>query len=173
MTELSRHQGYMVLALQQARIALNKDEVPVGCVLIHNQTNQLIASSYNQTNITKNSTSHCEYILINYILNQLNYTVDIFNSCTLYVTVEPCIMCSAILQYVNIHTIVFGCKNDRFGGCINSCINIPYSYNIVSDIYSVQAIELLKLFYERGNPNAPEHKRTRPLVDRSIKINDT
>ncbi len=80
-------------------------------------------------------------------------------------------MCAAALQYCNIQCVVFGCTNQRFGGVVNTCMNnVQYTYNVIAGIYSDEAIELLKLFYERGNPNAPEHKRTRPLVDRQQKL---
>lgn len=74
-------------------------------------------------------------------------------------------MCTDILNKLKFNRIVYGCKNSRFGGCVDSCIQIQHCYTTTGNIYNNECIELLKLFYERGNPNAPDYKRTRPLMN--------
>lgn len=84
----------------------------------------------------------------------------------LYVTVEPCIMCAAALGIMKIGHVYFGCANDRFGGCgstydVHKVLN--HEYSCTGGILKDRAIALLKEFYARGNPNAPEDKRARKL----------
>jgi len=73
-------------------------------------------------------------------------------------------MCAAALLQLNVRRVYCGCKNERFGGCGSvMSINLPVSeyrgYECISGIYEKEAIELLKVFYEYGNPNAPIPRR--------------
>ena len=101
---------------------------------------------------------------------------DIFRYCDLYVTCEPCIMCAAALATVGIRRVVFGCKNDRFGGCgsllhlhkpeekeasDDSTIKVSQGYDITSGVLEKEAITLLRSFYDRENFHAPDDKRRR------------
>jgi tRNA(Arg) A34 adenosine deaminase TadA len=96
--------------------------------------------------------------------------------CHLYVTCEPCIMCSAALATIKIGRVIFGCRNDRFGGCgsilalhsnnngnANATTDVPYHtpYPIVEGVLKEEAIHLLRCFYDRENFHAPEDKRKR------------
>lgn len=99
-------------------------------------------------------------------------TVDIFRGCTLYVTCEPCIQCAAALATVGIKRVVFGCKNDRFGGC-GSLLQLHRTevddgiekfgksagYEITAGVMEEEAVKLLRSFYDRENFHAPDEKR--------------
>jgi tRNA-specific adenosine deaminase 2 len=99
-------------------------------------------------------------------------SVDIFQHCHLYVTCEPCIMCAAALATVGIKRVVFGCRNDRFGGC-GSLLHLhtkekeekhvctSQGYEITKGVLEQEAITLLRSFYDRENFHAPDHKRKR------------
>lgn len=100
-------------------------------------------------------------------------SVEIFRHCCLYVTCEPCIMCAAALATVGISRVVYGCRNDRFGGCGSLLhLNIPEQvgrngastprsngYDIQSGVLESEAISLLRSFYDRENFHAPDDKR--------------
>ena len=101
-------------------------------------------------------------------------SVDIFKHCDLYVTCEPCIMCAAALATVGIDRVIFGCRNNRFGGCGSllhlhkpedadptSSSNVSQGYEIVSGVLENEAIALLRSFYNRENFHAPDDKRKR------------
>ncbi len=92
---------------------------------------------------------------------------------TLYVTVEPCIMCAAALSELNIGKVVYGCGNDRFGGngSVLSIHQHPKYFNYVasSGHSKNEAITLLRKFYLRENDNAPIPKKK---TNRSLRIND-
>ena len=152
--------------------------MPVGCLIIYKDI--VIGRGRNEVNITKNATRHGEMIAIDQVrqyceLNKLECR-DVFRQCSLYVTVEPCIMCAAALRLLSIPKVVYGCPNERFGGC-GSILNVhtdiyknisTKSYNddqlpgkpfqTFSGIYSDQAVDLLQQFYLQTNPNAPNPK---------------
>ena len=163
---MSDDERLMGLALHEASKAMDKGEVPVGCIIVDIHS-KVVASAGNMTNIDRDATRHCELVAIDQILEKgLN-----FNELKLYVTVEPCIMCASALRLVGLTTVYYGCSNERFGGCgsivdahsIDST-SLPV-LSITSGILANDAIQLLKDFYERGNPKAPDAKRHRPLVN--------
>jgi tRNA-specific adenosine deaminase 2 len=80
--------------------------------------------------------------------------------CQLYVTIEPCIMCAAALSLIGIQKVLFGARNERFGGT-GSCVSLHettvlpppfHGYEYASGVLEEQAIQLLKDFYGEGNP---------------------
>ena len=97
----------MRAALEQAQLAMENGEVPVGCVFV--KENQILARAYNATNRTKNATQHCELVAI----AEAGETLE---GSDLYVTCEPCIMCAEALKLVGVQRVFFGCYNERFGG---------------------------------------------------------
>jgi len=96
-----------------------------------------------------------------------SFAVDILSQCTLYVTCEPCIMCAAALAQVGMGKVVFGCRNDKFGGCGSilhlhkDCDPNHKGYPIQSGILEQEAVTLLRSFYDRENFHAPDDKRRR------------
>ncbi len=102
---------FMQIALHQARVALDQGEVPVGCCIVRD--GEVIAKSHNLTVQSKNATTHCE---INCIRQLSKDNSKVLKGATLYVTVEPCIMCAYALVLAGIEKVVYGCDNDKFGG---------------------------------------------------------
>jgi len=116
-----RHGHFMHEALAEARLALAENEVPVGCVIVHNDTDSILARGRNRTNIEKDATRHAELVAYDALLHANEYDVEavttLLRASTLYVTVEPCIMCAYALRLMGLTEVHFGCRNDRFGGC--------------------------------------------------------
>ena len=168
-SEDDRHLHWMQKAHQLAQDALRVGEVPVGCIFVYKE--EIIATGGNEVNETKNATRHAELVAIDKVLElckvkKWDYN-EVFESCVLYVTVEPCIMCAAALRNVKILLVVYGCANERFGGC-GSVLNIhkddlPQSqgptFQCISGVLSEESVQLLKDFYRGENPNAPEGKK--------------
>lgn len=155
--------AWMDVALEKANDSLKVGEVPVGCLFIYN--NEVIATGNNTVNETRNATRHAEINCIDQVLNfcrekDLNYK-EVFRNIDVIVTVEPCIMCTSALCQLQVRNIVYGCANDRFGGCI-SVFEVRQIYNsetkIIGGIKSDIAMALLKEFYKGTNPNAPKSK---------------
>ena len=110
------HDEFMKKALEQAKIAFDNREVPVGCIIVHKETGEIVCTGSNETNKTNNGTRHCELIAIEGLINEEGKMVD-WSKYALYVTVEPCVMCAAALRIVGLVEVYYGCANDRFGGC--------------------------------------------------------
>lgn len=114
------HEQGIQAALSMAQDAMDSSEVPVGCVFVRN--GRIIARARNRTNQLHNATRHAELEAIDDILADSELTPDRtalhpLKETTLYVTVEPCIMCASALRMLGIKDVYYGCGNDRFGGC--------------------------------------------------------
>ncbi|XP_043719225.1 tRNA-specific adenosine deaminase TAD2 [Telopea speciosissima] len=170
--------AFMELAIQQAKLALDTFEVPVGCVVV--EDGKVIASGRNQTVETRNATRHAEMEAIDVLLEQwqrnglsASEVAQKFLRCDLYVTCEPCIMCATALSILGMKAVYYGCSNDKFGGCgsilslhSNSSDNLFSSrssqgkaFKCTGAVMASEAISLFRSFYEQGNPNAPKPHR--------------
>jgi tRNA-specific adenosine deaminase 2 len=153
----TEHYAFMQLAVKYGEVALKKNEVPVTAILVHNQTKEILYSAHNMTNITLNGTAHAEFIIYKYLMDKYpELHLTIWKNSTLYVTVEPCIMCASMLDQIGISMIVFGCPNERFGGN-GSVFNIRYNskYEIVPGVCLKESISLLRRFYINENDRSP------------------
>lgn len=101
----------MKIAIQEAQKAYDCDEIPIGCVVVQNH--KIIARAYNQTELLKDPTAHSEILAITSACHQLGskYLTDV----TLYITVEPCLMCAGAVLLSQIPRIVIGCLDNRRG----------------------------------------------------------
>lgn len=106
-------------ALKQAKIAAEKDEVPVGAVIT--LKNKIIAKAHNQVEMLKDPTAHAEMLVITQAANFLS--LKWLSECTLYVTVEPCAMCAGALVLARIKRVCFGAPDPKTGAC-GSVVNI-------------------------------------------------
>ncbi len=140
--ELS-HDYFMRLAFAEAQKAFDKDEVPVGAVVVANQ--MIIGRGHNLTQTLHDVTAHAEMQAITAASNYLSakYLTD----CTLYVTLEPCIMCAGALAWAQIGTIVYGAHDPKKG---YSRCNIPILHpktKVVSGIMEDECSALLLQFF--------------------------
>ncbi|XP_029986390.1 tRNA-specific adenosine deaminase 2 [Sphaeramia orbicularis] len=158
---------WMNCAFDMAKDALSNGEVPVGCLLVHQ--NQVIGRGRNQVNQSKNATRHAEMVAVDQLLDWCRHrNRDVRAVCertALYVTVEPCVMCTAALRLLHVPVVVFGCRNERFGGCGSvldvASADLPRTgtkFKFVPGHRSDEAIQMLKTFYKQENPNAPKPK---------------
>ncbi|MEX0987923.1 MAG: nucleoside deaminase [Bacteroidales bacterium] len=102
---------FMNEALKEAQKAFEADEVPVGAIVVSNQ--RIIARGYNMTEQLKDVTAHAEMIALTSAANFLGskYLTD----CTLFVTLEPCLMCASALKWAQLGRLVFGASDDKAG----------------------------------------------------------
>lgn len=132
---------FMNIALDMAREAYNKDEVPVGCVIV--KDNSIIASSYNRKEIDNVATYHAEIVAINEACHRLkSWHLD---GCTLYTTVEPCMMCTGAIIQSRISRVVYGTDNESFG-YLSKIDN--YKFDIVSGILKDECSILMSNFFK-------------------------
>lgn len=113
------HEKYMKEALKQAKKAYLLGEVPIGCVIVHD--GKIIGRGYNRRNTDKNTLSHAEITAINKASKKIgDWRLE---DCTLYVTLEPCQMCSGAIVQARIPEVVMGCMNPK-AGCGGSILNL-------------------------------------------------
>lgn len=157
----SEHEKWMSEALKIAEFALEHNEVPVGCIMVYEGV--IIAKGFNEVNISKNATRHAEMIAIDqlkeYCSNLNRDMLEVCGDITLYVTVEPCVMCTHALRIAGITQVVFGCGNERFGGCgsvlsVHTDTTLPGgTIRTKEGVNKEAAITLLQKFYKGDNPN--------------------
>lgn len=166
-SELTRsHELFMTEALKEAKIALANLEVPIGCVVVHD--GKIIGRGRNRTNETLNATKHAELVAIDKLLKVDGISLDVLSaeSTSLYVTVEPCVMCASALRQLKLTRVYFGCHNERFGGCGSvlpahvSSPSLEYPpLQVTPGIFRAEAIMLLRQFYLNENQHAPKPKK--------------
>jgi len=135
----------MKAALAEARKAFDNDEIPVGAVIVCKK--QIIARAHNMTEKLNDVTAHAEMISFTSASNYLNskYLTD----CTLYVTLEPCIMCAGASFWTQIDRIVFGASDEKRGYSSTS-LNITHPKTLViGGVMEKECSELLKEFFRR------------------------
>ncbi len=103
----------MKRALKLAVRAFDADEVPVGCIIVHN--NKIIGQGYNQCESLNDATAHAEMIAITAASSTLNAWR--LNECAIYVTKEPCPMCAGAIVNSRIEKVYFGCYDEELGAC--------------------------------------------------------
>lgn len=113
------NEKWMKEAIKQAKKAAQKDEVPIGCVIV--KDDQIIARAYNKREMKQCSTAHAEILAIEKACKKLSSWR--LEDCDLYVTLEPCPMCSGAIIQSRIRNVIFGAYDPK-GGCMGSNMNI-------------------------------------------------
>lgn len=111
MLSVNSDEYYMRQALRQAQLAAEAGEIPVGAVVVAN--NQIIARGHNQTEQLTDVTAHAEIIALTAAANFLGGKY--LKGCTLYVTLEPCVMCAGALAWAQLDRLVYGAAEDKRG----------------------------------------------------------
>jgi tRNA(adenine34) deaminase len=106
---------FMTQALNEARKAYQVDEVPVGCVIVHEGL--VIGRGYNRTESLQDPTAHAEMLAITAAAEHLGSWR--LTGCTVYCTLEPCAMCAGALVLARVDRLVFGAPDPKFGACVS------------------------------------------------------
>jgi len=139
-------ESYMEQALKEAQKAFDNNEVPVGAIVVLN--NRIIARAYNQVELLNDSTAHAEILALTTAFNFLGskYLPD----ATLYVTVEPCLMCSGALYWSKIGKIVFGAFDEKNGYRRSTGKNNPFhpKTEIIGGLMEEACSSLMREFFK-------------------------
>ena len=132
---------FMKQALKQAELAFSEDEVPIGAVIVAN--NQIIGRGRNQVEKLNDPTAHAEMIAITAAGSFLNSKY--LNECTIYVTVEPCVMCYGAINNARIKHIVLGCLEPKHG--FTNFVSKPSSLELSSGVLEGESVQLMRSFF--------------------------
>ena len=135
---------FMRVALQEAEAAIEKEEVPVGCIIVAN--GRIIARAHNLTETLNDLTAHAEMQAITSAANYLGgkYLLN----CTLYVTLEPCVMCSGALSWSQVSKVVIGARDPQ-RGFINKNLSLHPKTEIVTGVLEQECSTIVKDFFKR------------------------
>jgi len=136
---------YMREALKEAVYALEKDEVPIGAVIV--SLGKIIARGHNQVELLKDVTAHAEMIAITSAANHFGskYLTD----CTLYVTLEPCMMCATAIGWAQIPRLVYGAVDEKKGFTLISKKVLHPKCEVVNGLLSDECSQLIKEFFRK------------------------
>ncbi len=134
---------FMKMAFSEAQNALEKDEVPIGCVIVSN--NRVIAKAHNLTETLNDVTAHAEMQAITSAANYLGgkYLIN----CTMYVTLEPCVMCCGALNWSQISKIVIGARDEQ-RGFIDKHLSLHPKTQMVTGIMEAECSAIVKDFFK-------------------------
>lgn len=135
---------FMREALKEAKRAFDADEVPVGAVIVCN--NQVIARAHNLTERLNDVTAHAEMQAITAAANALGGKY--LDECTLYVTLEPCLMCAGALQWAQVGKIVFAAADPKRGYARLQQNVLHPKTEVVGGVLQNECSELLKSFFK-------------------------
>ena len=145
---------FMFAALQEAEQAFEEDEVPVGAVVTYE--NKIIGRGYNQVEKLNDPTAHAEMIAITSAANHLNnWRLD---ECDIYITLEPCIMCTGAILLSRVKNLNFSTFDSKFGAC-GSVYNLieekkyNHSLKVYAGIYETESKNLLGKFFQKIRNN--------------------
>ena len=135
-------------ALVQAAEAFERDEVPVGAVIV--KDGRIIAQAYNQVETLKDPTAHAEILAITQAAAYLQ--AKWLEGCCLYVTIEPCNMCAGALVLSRIDRVVFGTRDEKTGAFgskvdINS-LGLNHKPEVVSGVLGIDCADIIKQFFQ-------------------------
>ena len=140
---------YMNIALKEAMKAYKEDEVPVGCVIV--KDDKIIARGHNQKEKKNNAILHAEIVTLTKAQKKLNDWH--LNDCTLYVTLEPCLMCTGAIIQTRIKKVVFGALDPK-GGAIESALKvneikgINHRFESISKVLEKECSMILKSYFK-------------------------
>lgn len=148
MTRLINDEFYMKEALKEAHFAYDLKEVPVGCVIVKN--NEIIARAYNLKESKQSSLAHAEMLAIEEACNKLGTWR--LEDCDLYVTLEPCLMCSGAIINSRIKRVIYGALEPKFGAhkSLTNVFDIKFNHKVevVSQVLAEESNKLLKSFFK-------------------------
>jgi tRNA(adenine34) deaminase len=156
----SEDEKWMRHALAEAQLALKKDEVPIGAVVVHDD--KIIGRGHNQGESFNDPTAHAEIIAIGAACNFLNSWR--LSGCSIYVTIEPCAMCAGAIVLSRPDRLIFGAKDPKAGACgslynIVQDIRLNHQVQVIPYILEQECAQILGAFFEKIRQGASESRK--------------
>ena len=151
---------FMDKALAQAKLALKKNEVPIGALVVDAHGN-ILARAYNKTEQKNDPAAHAELLAIQKACKKRKDWR--LNNCMIYVTLEPCLMCIGLIKLSRIEGVVFGAQSKLFGSGIADSAECPTYARTLKVIHGVrekESIALLQTFFKQARKTRKEKRET-------------
>lgn len=146
---MTNDEKYMKEAIRQAKKAYALEEVPIGCVIVYQD--KIIGRGYNRRTIDKNTLAHAELQAIKKASKKMDdWRLE---DCTLYVTLEPCQMCSGAIVQARVKRVVVGCMNPK-AGCAGSILNLldmkefNHQVELTTGVCEEECSQMMKQFFK-------------------------
>ena len=159
MRKMTIEEHYMKEAIRQAKKAAALKEVPIGCVIVYD--GRIIARGYNRRTVDKNVLAHAEIIAMRKACRIIgDWRLE---DCTMYVTLEPCQMCSGALVQSRIDEVVIGCMNAK-AGCAGSVMNLlqvdgfNHQVKIIQGVLEEECSSMLSEFFRKLREKKKQEK---------------
>lgn len=146
---MTEHEKWMKYAFREAEKAYDREEIPIGCIIVFQ--NSIIAKTYNQVETLKDATAHAEILAITSASAYLQSKYLI--GCSMYVTLEPCVMCAGALVNAKLENLFFGAFDSKCGAA-GSVFNITndkhmnHKVNVLGGVLDGECNELITSFFE-------------------------
>ena len=157
---MTEQEKYMKAAMTQAKKAYALGEVPIGCVIVHE--GKIIGRGYNRRNTDKNTLAHAEITAINKASRKIgDWRLE---DCTLYVTLEPCQMCSGAIVQSRMTRVVVGCMNPK-AGCAGSILNLlqmpqfNHQVELTTGVLEEECSQMMKTFFKELREKRKKNKQ--------------
>lgn len=135
---------FMRLALEEARLAYDEGEVPIGAVLVHRD--RVVSRAHNQTERLSDPTAHAEVLCVSAASSHLD--MKYLPECRLYVTIEPCAMCAGAIRWSRVAEVIYGASEEKFGYHVYSEAIIPRSCKVRGGVLEYDARALMQEFFQ-------------------------
>lgn len=143
--ELFSDEYWMNRALEEAKVAAEEDEVPIGALVV--LENKIIGRGYNQTEKLTDVTAHAEMLAITAASSYLNSKY--LDECVLYVTIEPCTMCAGAIKWARFHKIVYGAAEPKFGFTKSDAHLLGKKTEVVKGVLKEPCGDLMRNFFAK------------------------
>ena len=164
---------YMKEAVRQAKKAYGIGEVPIGCVIVYED--KIIGRGYNRRTVDNNTLAHAELIAIRKACKKIgDWRLE---GCTMYVTLEPCQMCSGAIVQSRIPRVVIGCMNPK-AGCAGSILNLlqveefNHQTELTKGVLEEECSQMMKAFFKELRESKKEKKEKQDNQDKKSDIPD-
>ena len=147
---LTKDEYYLKLAVKEAKKAFDKNEVPVGAIIVID--GKVIAKAHNLKETKKNGLYHAEMIAIDKAMKKLN--LKVLENATIYITLEPCLMCTGAIMNARIKRVCFAASEKKFGA-LGSIVDISntqgfnHKLEVTKGIMENEVSELMKTFFKK------------------------
>ncbi len=145
------HEAHMHLALAQAQLAADADEVPVGAIIVRRTDGIILAVGQNERERTQDPTAHAEVVAMRRASQLLgSWRLD---DCILYVTMEPCPMCAGAIVQARLPTVVYGCTDKKAGAChtlfeITNDPRLNHRCEVIGGVLAEECAAILSRFFQ-------------------------